>query len=163
MAAIKKKMKLDGNTFFFYNKKYNHAKLAQWGTDDSDLGTYEQGTDAGQLWILEEDPSMHGYFYIKNAKYEGFRLTKYGEDDNELCVYQHQYHGDQLWRFQEEGDYYRIYNKKYPLAKLAKWDKGDSDMGTFAGADYDDQLWKLVSRFQAKAHERDVFEPIDNR
>ena len=163
MTTPIKKTDLDGNTFFFFNKSYDHAKLAQWGTDNSNVGTYEQDTDAGQLWILEADASNSGYFYIKNAKYEGFRLTKYGEDDDQLCVYQDQYFDDQLWKFQKEEEYYRIYNKKYPSAKLAKWDEGDSDMGTYAGPDYDNQLWKLVPRYQAKAYELNVVEPIDNR
>ena len=35
-------MELDGNTFFIYNKVYEHAKLAQWGTGGRDVGTYEQ-------------------------------------------------------------------------------------------------------------------------
>ena len=34
--------------------------------------------------------------------------------------------------------------------------------GTYDDSDYDDQLWKLVSRFKAKAKERDIFDPVDN-
>ena len=45
-------MKLNGNTFFIYNKKYEHAKLAQWGTGGRDVGTYEQAIHADQLWLL---------------------------------------------------------------------------------------------------------------
>ena len=42
------------NFFFIMNKAYKHAKLAQWGTADRDIGTYEQ----------KEHP---GYYYICNV------------------------------------------------------------------------------------------------
>ena len=113
-------MELNGNTFFIYNKKYEHAKLAQWGTGGRDVGTYEQAINPDQLWLLEENSSKPGYYYIKNAKHEGYRLAKWGSGDGQTGVYNGQYHYDQLWRFQKEGDliYYRIYNRKYSSANL---------------------------------------------
>ena len=45
-------MKLNGNTCFIFNKKYEHAKLAQWGTGGRDIGTYEQAIHADKVWLL---------------------------------------------------------------------------------------------------------------
>ena len=45
-------MELNGNMFFIYNKKYKHAKLAQWGTGGRDVCAYEQAIHADQLWLL---------------------------------------------------------------------------------------------------------------
>ena len=36
-------MELNGNTFFIYNKVYEYARLAQWGTGGRDVGTHEEG------------------------------------------------------------------------------------------------------------------------
>ena len=155
-------MTLDGNTFFIYNKVYEHAKIAQWGTSGRDVGTYEQKVCPDQLWLIEESSKYPGYYYIKNAKHDGYRLAKWGSGDRKAGVYNGQYNEDQLWRFQQEGDYYRIYNKKYSSAKIAKWGKGDGDWGTYDGKDYDDQLWKLVPRFSARAGEHEIWS-IDNR
>ena len=111
-------MELNGNTFLIYNKVYEHAKLAQWGTSGRDCGTYEQRINPDQLWILEESSSKPGYYYIKNAEYEGYRLAKWGKGDGQAGVYNGQYYDDQLWRFQPVGDYYRIFNKEYPIKIL---------------------------------------------
>lgn len=154
-------MELNGNTFLIYNKVYEHAKLAQWGTGGRDVGTYEQHIYPDQLSILEES-STSGYYYIKNAVHDGYRLAKWGDGDRKAGVYNGQYYEDQLWRFQQEGDYYRIYNKKYSSAKIAKWGKGDGDWETYAGPNYDDQLWKLVPRFKARAREQVIWS-CDNR
>ena len=158
----KGKMELDRNTFLIYNKVYEHAKLAQWGTGGRDVGTYEQHINADQLWLLEQSSKYPGYYYINNVKHEGYRLAKWDNGDEDVGVYSGQYYEDQLWRFEREGDYYRIYNKKYPSAKIAKWGKGDGDWGTYAGADCNDQLWKLVPRFKAKASEHEIWS-CDNR
>ena len=162
LAIITKIMAFDGTTVFIYNKKYEHAKIAQWGTNGRDVGTYEQRIHPDQLWLLEQSPRHTGYYYIKNAKHDGYRLAKWGKGDGQTGVYNGQYHDDQLWRFQQEGDYYRIYNKEYSSAKIAKWGKRDGDWGSYGGPDYDDQLWKLVPRFEARAQEKEIWF-IDNR
>ena len=162
-ARINKNMELNGNTFFIYNKKYEHAKLAQWGTSSRDVGTHEQAIYPNQLWLLNESESNPGYYYIKNAEHNGYRLAKWASGDQKTGVYNGQYYDDQLWRFQKEGEYYRIYNKKYSSAKITKWGKEDSKWGTYDGPNYDDQLWKLVPRFEATAQECPIFDLIDNR
>ena len=157
----KKKMALNGNTFFIFNKKYEHAKIAQWGTGGREVGTFEQAVYPDQLWILEES-SQAGYYYIKNAYHEGYRLAKWGKGDQEFGVYNGQYFEDQLWRFQKEGDYYRIYNKRYPSSRITKTGKGDRDFVTYDGPNYEDQLWKLVPRFDVKGREYEIWS-VDNR
>lgn len=153
---------LDGNTVFFYNKRYEHARIAQWGTGGRDVGTYDQGVHSDQLWRLEESSNHPGYYYIHNAHHEGYRLAKWGSGNNQVGVYNLGYYEDQLWRFQQEGDYYRIYNKKYPSAKITKWGPGNSDWGTYSGDNYNDQLWKIVPRYEASATEVKLCS-IDNR
>lgn len=64
-------MELDGNTFFIYNKKYEHARFAMSGTGDRDLCTYEGRIYYDQLWLLEQSSKHPEYYYINNAKYEG--------------------------------------------------------------------------------------------
>ena len=155
-------VKLDRNTFFIFNKVYNRAKIAQWGTRGRDVGTYEQGTYADQLWYLEQSSRYPGYYYIRNAYRQGYRLAKWGRGDSAMGVYNGQYYDDQLWRFQREGAYYRIYNKVYSSAKIAKWGKSDGAFGTYAGRNYNDQLWKLVPRFEAKGREKQEY-CFDNR
>ena len=155
---------LDGNTFFFFNKKYEHAKLAQFGTGGGrDVGTYEQAVCTDQLWMLEESKSKPGWYYIKNVKHEGYRLAKWGLGDKEVGVFNGQFFSDQLWKFKQEGEYYRVFNYKYSSAKIAKFSKNDRDWGTYSKEECEDQLWKLVPRFKAKAKEVDLFNPIDNR
>ena len=154
---------LDKNTFFIYNKRYNHAKIAQWGKGHGDVGTYEQTLNPDQLWFLEQSSRYPGYYYIKNAEYTGYRLAKFGRGDGDTIVYDGQYYDDQLWRFQKRGNYYYIYNKVYSNARLAKWGKGDGEFGTYSGRYYDDQLWKLVPRFgPAHVREHEVLN-FDNR
>ena len=161
-GSTEKKMPLDGNTFFIYNKKYEHAKLAQWGTERRNVGTYEQGIYPDQLWYLKESTNHPGYFYIENVFHGGYRLAKWGKGDRDVGVYNGPYFDDQLWKFEPKGDYYRIYSKHYPHAKITKWGKGNGDWGTFAGSDHDDQLWKLVPRFMAEARKEPLWS-VDNR
>ena len=92
-------MKLDGNTFLIINKKYDHAKLAMWGTGGRDMGTYEQKVYEDQFWQLKEDPNHPGYYYIYNVKYDGYRVAKWGSGDREVGSYSGQYYDDQLWKF----------------------------------------------------------------
>ena len=153
-------MELNGATVLIYKKKYEHAKIAQWGTSGRSVGTYEPRINPDQLWILEESRNHPGYYYIRNAKYDTFRLAKWGKGDGQTGVYDKAHNDDQLWRFKKEGDYYRIYNYVYPSAKIAKWGTGDG--GSYSGPDHDDQLWKLVPRYKARAQEKEVWS-CDNR
>lgn len=156
-------MNFDGNTFLIINKKYPHAKLAQWGTGGRDMGTYEQKVHPDQLWTLRASPQHPEYFYIYNAKHDNYRIAKWGSGDESVGTYNGQFYDDQLWKFVSNKDgYYRIYNYKYKEAKMAKWGKGDGDWGTYSKADYEDQLWKLVPRFEAKFDEVVIWS-CDNR
>ena len=96
-------MELDGNTFVFVNKKYNHANLAMWGTGHREMGTYELKILMDQFWILKEDSNHPGYHYICNVKFEGYRLAKCGQGDKEVGSYGKEYAEDQLWRFVNVG------------------------------------------------------------
>lgn len=163
ILSLTEGMQLDKNTVFIYNRKYSHAKLAQWTTDSGrKVCTYEQRINPDQLWCLEESTDYEGYYYVNNAAHQGYRLAKWGSGDEEVGAFNGQYFDDQLWKFQKEGDYYRIYNKKYSNAKLAKWGKDDGAWGTYAGPDYDDQLWRVVPRFEARAAQTEIWS-IDNR
>ena len=102
--------KTDAEFFFIMNKAYKHAKLAQWGTADRDIGTHEQ----------KEHP---GYYSICNVKNNGYRIGKWGGDDQTVGNYSGQYFDEQLWKFEKYGDFYRIFNYKYEDAKIAKWGK----------------------------------------
>ena len=77
-GSTEKKMPLDGNTFFIYNKQYEHAKLAQWGTKRRDVGTYEQRIYPDQLWYLKESTNYPGYLYIENCFSRGISFGKVG-------------------------------------------------------------------------------------
>ncbi|XP_063960824.1 uncharacterized protein LOC135155505 [Lytechinus pictus] len=164
MAAmmVNKEPTLDGVIFFIVNKKYNHAKLAQSGKNDGDIGTYELRRNIDQLWRLEADPGRPQRYYINNVKHDGFRLAKYGRGDSCICCYNKNYNIDQLWHFVKHGDYFRIYNVKHPEAKLAKYGKRDSDLCTFEGRDVDDQLWKLVPFIDVVLEKRILWH-VDNR
>lgn len=96
-------MELDGNTFVFVNKKYNHANLAMWGTGHREMGTYELKMHMDQFWMLKEDTNHPGYYYIYNVKFEGYRLTKFGQGDKEVGSYGKEYAEDQLWRSVKVG------------------------------------------------------------
>ncbi len=117
-------MELDGNTFIIVNKKYDHAKLAMWGTNTTngpcgrwpcgvpcgvtsrDMGTHEQKIYPDQFWQLKQNSNHPGYYYIYNVMYDGYRVAKWGKGDEEVGSYNGQYHSDQLWKFViVEGNY----------------------------------------------------------
>ena len=99
-----------GAIFFIINKAYKHAKLAQWGTGDRDIGIDEQKVHPDQLWTLEAEPEHPGYYYICNVQNNEYRIGKWGGDDQAVSNYNGQYLGDQLWKFEKYGDFYRIFN-----------------------------------------------------
>ena len=145
-------MEFDNKTFFIANKTFYRARLAQWGTDGRDVGTYEQGYYPDQLWMLKMDPKHPNYYTIENLRNPGYRIAKWGGGDRDVGVYKGQYFENQLWRFNKVGDdEYRIYNYAYKDAKIGKWGKGDGDWGTYDGPDAEDQIWKLIPRFTAKS------------
>ena len=94
-------MKLDNGTFLIVNKKYDHANLAMWGTEQREMDTYEQKVHLDQFWQLKEGPNHPGYYYIYNLNYDGYRVAKWGSGDKEVGSYNGQYFEDQLWKFEE--------------------------------------------------------------
>ena len=101
-------MILNGNTFINSNKVYPRANLAQWGYGGRDMGTYELGLYADQLWSLESHPYHNDYFYIKNCIREGWRIAKWGSGNREVGAYGKEYYDDQMWKFVHVGDgFYR--------------------------------------------------------
>ena len=153
---------LDGAIFYIINKVYSHARLAQLGTGRRDIGTYEQKVYPDQLWRLQAEPKLPGYYYICNVDHDGYGIEKWGGGDKEVGNYNGQYFEDQLWKFEKSGQFYRIFNYKYKDAKMAKFGKGDRDWGTYSGDNYDDQLWKLAPLLEGSLGKTFVWS-IDNR
>lgn len=157
-------MVLSNNTFFMFNKSHVHvqARIAQWGTNGRDVGTYAGEThDDSQLWFLNPG-NYPGYYYIENIRQPSYRLAKWGNKDGDVGVYNGDYSDDQLWKFEREKDYYRIFNYKYKNAKIAKWGASDGDWGTIDGPNCDDMLWRLIPRFTSTISEHTVW-ACDNR
>jgi len=156
---------LDKNMVFISNKKYPHARLAQWGKGGRQIGTYELDVYTDQLWTLDASKKHSGYFYIKNVRFKGYRIAKWGRGRKQVGVYRGHYWNDQLWKFEHVGGgFYRIKNKSYPGAKMTKFGKSDGNWGTYTGpAVYDDQHWKVTPRFESSGLLWDTIWQIDNR
>ena len=92
-------MELDGNIFLIINRKYDHAKLAMWGTGRRGMGTYEQEIYPDQFWQLKKGSNNPDYYYIYNVKYDGYRVAKWSSGDQKVGSYNGQYFDDQLWKF----------------------------------------------------------------
>jgi len=167
---------IHGNTFFIYNKKWRHAKLAQWGGSDTSICTWEGKPKPDQLWVFRRDEIKKDYFFIENAKYEDSRLFFYGHKPK---YYSHYYlyqdvrvtrghHDDnQLWKLVPQrgrrGDYFKIINYTDDSLKLRKKGRGDDDLTTIGVAkDKDEELWTLKPRFKVRS-ECHCIRGVDNR
>lgn len=149
---------LDGQTFFFVNKKYNHARIACFGDEDGKCGTYEGGYFEDQLWVLKEEPKNPGYYYIFNVKYPNRRIAKWGDGDGDVGTYGGHYYSDQLWKFENSSDgYFLIHNFKYKKSRITKWGKGDNAWGTYDGDFFSEQYWSLEPRFKSTIIEKQVW------
>lgn len=161
--SASKNIVLDNNTFFIYNKKYSEARIASWGTDGREVGTFSHEVHPDQMWMIRPHPNHPGYYYIENVARARVRLAKWGAGDSEVGNYDGHFYDDQLWRFERLSDgYYLIYNKKYSNSRIAKWGSDDGDWGTYDGPIHDDQKWKLVPRFDAAVKEVTIWS-VDNR
>ena len=80
----------------------------------------EREVHEGQLWLLEENSDLPGYFYIHNNQYADYRLDRWGTDHvNDVSAKNTWYSDSQMWRFEYYGEgYYRIVNRAYPHEKL---------------------------------------------
>lgn len=153
----------DGQVYFITNKVHHHARIAQWGTNGRDMGTYEGKVYPDQMWVLKEDKVDKGWFLIENAYRTGYRIAKWGCADSQTGIYNGPHYPDQLWKFVPAGNgYYYIYNKVHCEDRLAKWGKGNSDWGSYGGPKYDDQLWCFTPRFEAEIDWVTLWE-ADNR
>merc|ERR1711988_376891 len=163
IPSSKMRAKIKEGAYFIVNKHYPYARLAQWGEDKRECGTYEIEVFPDQLWKIEESEKVSNGYHIKNLHHPNFRLTKFKKGDKDVGVYNGQYHADQVWTFKKEGEYYRIINHYWKGHKLAKFGKDDDEWGTYSGNDYDDQLWKLVPRYKLHAEERMIFAQTNSR
>ena len=60
----------DGPIFFIINKAYKHAKLAQWGTGDRDIGTYK-------VCLLSSSKEFHEVKSKKARDFSSFSLNQF--------------------------------------------------------------------------------------
>lgn len=150
---------LENNAFFIYNKEHTKSRIAMWGTKGREMGTFDDGVYADQLWMLVPERNEPGYFYIENVHRSRYRIAKWGSGDREVGAFGGHYYSDQLWKFEKQHDgHYLIYNKNHPESRIAKWGGGDSDWGTFDGPIYEDQKWKLVPQFECVLKEETIWE-----
>jgi len=151
---------LDNNQFLIYNKVYHKARLAQWGTDRSNAGTYEHGLYPDQLWTLDPHPTMKDCYYIVNERYSQHRIA---DSNHKFVVTDGTYYNDQLFKFVPNGDgFYYIYSCHYINDRITKHGRGMNEVSMYSGPNYSDQLWKLVPRFKANLYTNEVFHQ-DNR
>lgn len=138
--------------YFIRNRKYPHARLAQWGYSSRSVGTYENWINKDQLWVIKESRySSYCGRTISNLEHTGYRLAKWSRGDRDTGVYNGQYYSDQTWLFYPSSNgYYYISNYKYKNCRLGKWGKSDGDFGSYCGGYYNDQEWELIPRFQMK-------------
>jgi len=151
---------LDNQQFLIYNKKYHRARLAQWGRNHRNVGTYQHGLKFGQLWTLKPSHSKKGFYYIHNYKWSRYRLADYRR---RLITYPRSFFDDQLFKFVPNGNgYYHIFNYKYPTHRLRKWGPQAWKTSFTSRAGGSEQLWKLVPRFKPTLHANVIF-ALDNR
>merc|ERR1711971_718591 len=135
---------LDNNQFLIYNKVYHKARLAQWGLEESNAGTYEHALYPDQLWTLEPHPSKKGCYYIVNEEYPQHRIANY---KHSFIIYNGKHYDDQLFKFVPSGKkdgFYYIYSCYYTNDRIAKYGVDDGAVTMYGGAKYADQLWRLV-------------------
>jgi len=151
---------LDNNQFLIYNKYYHMARLAQWGTDRSNAGTYEHALHPDQLWTLDPHPTIKDCYYIVNEQYSQHRIA---DSDHDFVVTDGPYYNDQLFKFVPNGDgFYYIFSCVYTNDRITKHGRGDGEVSMNPGPNYPDQLWRLVPRFGANLFTKEVFH-FDNR
>merc|ERR1712241_774521 len=113
----------DNNMFFIYNRVYHNARLAQWGTNEIDIGTHEHGIYEDQLWLLKPHPRKKGCYYMANGVHQNYRIVDHR--DRNLIVFSGNHYDDQLFRFEPVGKYYYIKSCLYKNDRLAKFGHGN--------------------------------------
>ena len=98
---LESKENFDGETFYIINKKYQYAKLTQWGFKPREMGTYSGEYVAEMLWILHTDENNPGYYFINNCDHLSY-ISKWGKADDEVGVDKGGKSDDQLWKFDKQ-------------------------------------------------------------
>merc|ERR1719447_1207907 len=121
----------NNSQFLIYNKKWHEARIAQWGTNSGNVGSYEHELRHSQLWTLVPHPDHSGCYYMVNERWPRYRLADYKRTFVTYAGYRFE---DQLWKFIPDGEgFYYIYNCYYTKDRIAKWGSKGHQVTVWSG------------------------------